>query len=119
MLPSDIVPSGKLWSITNDDKMFDLLHVAFDWKSLPGNSLVVDVGGGIGTASKALAQQFSDLRIVVQDLPLVVENGIKVGYFIIHVLLLYLSVLKNWKQEMPNELASGRVKFEGKKKFMS
>ncbi|KAF8626778.1 hypothetical protein AX15_004696 [Amanita polypyramis BW_CC] len=77
MLPSDVVP------------------LAFDWKSLPENALVVDVGGGIGTASRALVQQFSNLRIVVQDLPLVIENGIK-----------------DWKQQMPNELASGRVKFE-------
>ena len=42
------------------------------------NALVVNVGGGIGIASLALAEEFSNLRIVVQDRPPVVENGIEV-----------------------------------------
>jgi len=67
----------------------------FDWKSLPTNALVVDVGGGVGSASMTLARQCPDLRIVVQDRPAVVENGIQL-----------------WEHEMPAALSSGRVKFE-------
>ena len=39
----------------------------FDWKSLPKDSLVVDVAGGIGTQSAALAKEYDHLRFVVQD----------------------------------------------------
>ena len=53
-------------------------RVAYDWKSLPVNALVVDVGGGIGTASIALAKEFSNLNIVIQDRLPVVEEGIEV-----------------------------------------
>lgn len=42
------------------------------------DALVVDVGGGIGTASLALAKEFSNIKIVIQDRPPVVENGIEV-----------------------------------------
>ena len=42
---------------------------------------VVDVGGGIGTASLALAKEFSNLNIVVQDRLPVVENGIEVHHY--------------------------------------
>lgn len=48
---------------------------AFDWKSLPKDAVVVDVGGGVGTSSLALAKNTSDIKIVVQDLPSVVEEG--------------------------------------------
>lgn len=41
-------------------------------------ALVVDVGGGIGTASLALAKEFSNLKIVIQDRRPVVEDGIEV-----------------------------------------
>lgn len=42
---------------------------AFDWKSLKSNDLVVDVGGGIGSSTLALAREFPHLRYVVQDRP--------------------------------------------------
>ena len=42
------------------------------------DALVVDVGGGIGTASLALAKEFSNLKIVIQDRRPVVEDGIEV-----------------------------------------
>jgi len=59
------------------------------------NALVVDVGGGIGTASLALAKEFSNLNIVIQDRPPVVEDGIEV-----------------WKEKLPDALSSGRVQFK-------
>ncbi|KDQ55518.1 hypothetical protein JAAARDRAFT_208779 [Jaapia argillacea MUCL 33604] len=50
---------------------------AFDWTSLPPSSLVIDVGGGIGTTSVSLATRFasSGLRFIVQDREGVVEMG--------------------------------------------
>ena len=51
---------------------------AFDWASLPPHSLVVDVGGGIGSTSMMLAETFEHLRFVVQDREVVVEHGEKV-----------------------------------------
>ena len=57
----------------------------FDWSSLPHGSLVVDVGGGIGSTSMLLASAFSSiddggsgLKFVIQDRPVVVEMGEKV-----------------------------------------
>ena len=52
--------------------------IAYDWKSLPANSLVVDVGGGVGTACLALAKEFPNLKFVVQNRQSVVEAGIEV-----------------------------------------
>ena len=52
--------------------------IAYDWKSLPANSLIVDVGGGVGTSSLAIAQEFPDLKFVVQDRQPVVEAGVEV-----------------------------------------
>ena len=52
--------------------------IAYDWKSLPGNSLVVDVGGNVGTASPALAREFPHLKFVVQDRQPGIDAGVAV-----------------------------------------
>lgn len=54
--------------------------VAYPWKTLPAKSIIVDVGGGVGTSSLPIAANFPELKIVVQDLPAVVEDGKKVNY---------------------------------------
>lgn len=46
----------------------------YDWAAL-GNATIVDVGGGIGTASKTLAKVFPQLTFVVEDLPDVIKNA--------------------------------------------
>ncbi|KAJ3501836.1 hypothetical protein NLJ89_g9160 [Agrocybe chaxingu] len=71
------------------------LH-AFNWKSLSKGSVVVDVGGGLGSVSLPVAGEYPDLQIVVQDLPPVIESAAKL-----------------WKKENPEALMSGRVKLEG------
>ncbi|KAJ7821681.1 hypothetical protein B0H14DRAFT_3471315 [Mycena olivaceomarginata] len=70
-----------------------VLH-GFDWASLPRGSVVVDVGGGIGSTSMLLASAYAEvdaekytltlinigsggLRFVIQDRPVVVEMGEK------------------------------------------
>src|SRR4051812_33884470 len=45
----------------------------FDWPSL-GEALVVDIGGSHGAISLALAEEFSALQFVVQDLELVISE---------------------------------------------
>jgi hypothetical protein len=50
----------------------------FDWKSLPQDALVVDVGGGVGSSSLELLKYYPQLRFVIQDKPKVVEDGKKV-----------------------------------------
>ncbi|KAI0824042.1 S-adenosyl-L-methionine-dependent methyltransferase [Trametes gibbosa] len=46
---------------------------AFPWANLPEDSVVVDVGGGIGSTSMVLAKAHPHLRLIVQDRPKVVE----------------------------------------------
>jgi hypothetical protein len=47
--------------------------LGFDWISLPKDSLVVDVGGSVGTVTLILTKAFPHLRYVVQDLQKVVK----------------------------------------------
>ncbi|KAF2169982.1 hypothetical protein M409DRAFT_64377 [Zasmidium cellare ATCC 36951] len=54
----------------------ELLREGFDWASL-GNATVVDIGGGGGDASVSLAEQFSDLDFVIQDLPAAIATAKK------------------------------------------
>lgn len=53
---------------------------AFEWKSLPTDSVVVDVGGGVGTSSLALAKDVPGIKIVVQDLSPVIKNATLVRF---------------------------------------
>ena len=50
----------------------DLLIRNYDWAAL-GSGLIVDVGGAHGHICKALAQNFVELRFVVEDLPEVIR----------------------------------------------
>ncbi|KAK2463352.1 hypothetical protein APHAL10511_004663 [Amanita phalloides] len=68
---------------------------AYDWKSLPDNAILVDVGGGIGTTSMILARNFEHLQIVIQDRPPVLKDAVEF-----------------WDKELPGVLSSGRVKLE-------
>ncbi|KAI0373557.1 S-adenosyl-L-methionine-dependent methyltransferase [Pilatotrama ljubarskyi] len=46
---------------------------AYPWKDLPRDSVVIDVGGGIGSTSVVLAKAYPHLRFVVEDRQPVVE----------------------------------------------
>ncbi|KAG5341098.1 hypothetical protein C0989_011690 [Termitomyces sp. Mn162] len=46
----------------------DVLDDVLNWKAIPKESIVVDVGGGIGTSSIALSKKNAHLKFVVQDL---------------------------------------------------
>lgn len=67
----------------------------YDWDSLPEDSLVVDVGGGVGTSALSLAANFSKVKIVVQDLSGVIEDGKKVlTALLLQTLLLNTRILR-------------------------
>ncbi|KAJ8475150.1 hypothetical protein ONZ51_g6737 [Trametes cubensis] len=50
----------------------DILQ-AFPWETLSPDAVVVDVGGGIGTASLTVAHAYPDIQVVVEDRAPVVE----------------------------------------------
>ncbi|KAJ7893819.1 S-adenosyl-L-methionine-dependent methyltransferase [Mycena olivaceomarginata] len=62
----------------------------FKWHDLPQESLVVDLGGGIGSTTLIIAKAVPHLNFVVQDRPTVIY----------------------WAQAAPDLLHSGRVKLE-------
>ncbi|MBW0523556.1 hypothetical protein O181_063271 [Austropuccinia psidii MF-1] len=53
----------------------DSPYEMFDWKSLPLKGTLIDLGGGIGAASYALAGFLPEWKIIVQDRPEVVKLG--------------------------------------------
>lgn len=63
-------------SANRNNMMYSPDHIAngFDWASL-GNGTVVDVAGGLGTVSRALAKHFPKLNFIVQDQPDVLSQA--------------------------------------------
>lgn len=53
--------------------------VGFDWQGLPDGSLVVDVGGGVGSQTLTLAKKFKHLNFVIQDTEATRPNAIRVS----------------------------------------
>jgi tRNA G46 methylase TrmB len=51
----------------------------YRWEKLAEGSLVVDVGGGVGAQSHALAKHHPQLRFIVQDRESVVGDAIDVN----------------------------------------
>ena len=51
----------------------------YTWGQLPGGSLIVDVGGGVGSQSLILAKHHPQLRFVVQDREAVLRDAIEVS----------------------------------------
>jgi hypothetical protein len=69
---------------------------ALDWESMEKGSVVVDVGGSVGTVTAALAKKFSHLSYVVQDLPATIQN----------------KTLPYWSSRDPEKIANGQVKLQ-------
>lgn len=81
-----------LRNVTPEDAILE----GYQWEKLPPGSLVVDVGGGVGSQSLTLARRHPNLRFVVQDREAVVSNA-----------------NEYWKENMPDALDSGRVRLLG------
>ncbi|KAI9440862.1 S-adenosyl-L-methionine-dependent methyltransferase [Lactarius indigo] len=65
------------------------------WEKHPPGSLVIDVGGGVGSQSLTLARRHPNLRFVLQDRGAVLDDA-----------------NEYWKKNMPDALDSGRVKLQ-------
>ncbi|KAJ7748867.1 O-methyltransferase [Mycena olivaceomarginata] len=75
-------------------KRFWVCHGCFKWSALPEKTLIVDVGGGIGSISLEIAQANPHLRFLIQDKQAVIREG-----------------EQHWETELPGALAAGRVSF--------
>jgi hypothetical protein len=53
---------------------------AFPWDNLPKDSVVVDVAGGVGSASLILARAHPHLQFVIEDQAQVVSHGNQVKW---------------------------------------
>ncbi|KAF8988604.1 O-methyltransferase, partial [Cyathus striatus] len=73
----------------------DAILDAFDWKSLPSSSVVVDVGGGVGASTMPLAETYPNLKFIIQDRPNVIDEGKKL-----------------WDLKHPDAVKSGRVELK-------
>ncbi|KAJ7833940.1 O-methyltransferase [Mycena olivaceomarginata] len=93
------------WNIAaqTDAFLFDCMNLeppeavlnGFKWHDLPQESLVVDLGGGIGSTTLIIAKAVPHLNFVVQDRPTVIQDA-----------------ETYWAQAAPDLLHSGRVKLE-------
>ncbi|KAF8259331.1 O-methyltransferase [Lactarius quietus] len=73
----------------------DALLNGYEWERLPLGSVVIDVGGGVGSQSLTLARRHPNLCFVVQDREAVIANA-----------------KEYWEKNMPVALDSGRVKLQ-------
>ncbi|KAI0833157.1 putative O-methyltransferase [Hypoxylon sp. FL0890] len=93
LVPKDDAKIYNLYLVGNS-KSFGSPHLYdFPWGEL-GNALVVDVGGGVGSFDLQLARLYPELRFIVQDQAVPIEQGFSM-----------------WQREFPEALESGRVKF--------
>jgi hypothetical protein len=67
----------------------------YTWGQLPEGSLIVDIGGGVGTQSLVLSKHHPQLRFIVQDREPIVRDAVEY-----------------WKENLPNAVESGRVKLQ-------
>ena len=55
--------------------------IVYPWKSLPEGAIICDIGGGNGHVMLDLMKSFPQLRVVLQDLPPVIDGGKRVRLF--------------------------------------
>lgn len=55
------------------ERTYPMYHAAYPWNELPKDSVVVDVGGGVGSTSVVLANAYPHLWFVVEDRKQVVD----------------------------------------------
>lgn len=65
----------------------------FDWGKLPDDSVVVDVGGNVGTVTRTIMKAHPRLRYVVQDLDKTIVDAKGVSVQRVNALFLALTLL--------------------------
>ncbi|KAJ7327940.1 S-adenosyl-L-methionine-dependent methyltransferase, partial [Mycena albidolilacea] len=73
----------------------DAIFTGFDWSALPADSILIDIGGGLGHTSMTIAQKNPTLRIIKQDLDHQVEDA-----------------KLHWKKHFPSYVESQMVEFQ-------
>ncbi|KAJ7073574.1 O-methyltransferase [Mycena amicta] len=73
----------------------DLIFQGFDWGDLPAGSVIIDVGGGIGYVSLAIAKRYPHLHIVNQDMEAVIEIS-----------------KQHWNEHFPEHVANQKVELQ-------
>lgn len=68
-----------------------MFMAGFNWEVYPRGSLVVDVGGGVGSQCVALAKNYPHLSFAIQDRASVVQEAVKVHFPVRS--LLYLALI--------------------------
>ena len=88
---------------------------SLDWKSLPPDSVVVDVGGSVGKVTYELYKVFPHLKYVVQDLPPVVKDAKKVASRRVCPLRAFAhhGSMQFWAEVAPKAVEDGRVSLQG------
>ncbi|KAJ8462634.1 hypothetical protein ONZ45_g17866 [Pleurotus djamor] len=69
--------------------------LGFKWADLPRDSVVVDVGGGLGHMCMNIAKEHKHLNFIVQDRPLVVDQA-----------------KQHWNAMLPDALMNGTVRLQ-------
>lgn len=80
------MPSLKVCDRALDSKAnaYKSFGAGFGWKDLPEDSVVVDVGGGVGSQCLALAKEYEHLQFVVQDREATITDADKVPVYSDH-----------------------------------
>ena len=67
--------------LTNHDTIIGTIRTGFDFAALPPSSVIVDVGGGVGSVAQLLVRKYKDgeFKVVVQDREEVCEEGVRVS----------------------------------------
>ncbi|KAF9479524.1 S-adenosyl-L-methionine-dependent methyltransferase [Pholiota conissans] len=71
-----------------------MLPKSYAWEKVPADATICDVGGGNGHAMLGLMKEFPQLKVVLQDLPAVVQQG-----------------KDYWQAERPKAIEDQRVEF--------
>ena len=78
MSPVEAILEGlSMLRLEHHHVMFETLS-GYTWGQLPEGSLVVDIGGGVGSQSLVLAKHHPQLRFIVQDRETVVRDAVEV-----------------------------------------
>ena len=107
--------------ITKCSRRFISRVTGFSWEALPEGSVLVDVGGGIGSHSLIVAEHYPHLRIIVEDREQVVSGAKSVGHltsFLAHSIAQHLSsLLQAWGPREAPLFDSGRLSFRARDFF--
>ncbi|KAH9479088.1 3-O-methyltransferase 2 [Psilocybe cubensis] len=72
-----------------------MLPIVYDWENVPQDTVICDVGGGNGHATLGLIKKFPKIKVVLQDLPAVIQQG-----------------KDHWATECPEAIENQRIRFE-------